>query len=70
MRLEIEFEGKNGTRVHNWDLTSGNNVFETLESSGDQVVVENYKFVNFQQIKQTPLVLSAIRTHLKHLKLV
>jgi hypothetical protein len=33
MGLEIEFEGKNGTRVHNWDLTSGNNVFEALEPS-------------------------------------
>jgi hypothetical protein len=37
MRLEIEFEGKNGSRVHNWDPArakmherSGNNVFEAL----------------------------------------
>jgi hypothetical protein len=40
MRLEIGFEGKNGSRVHNWDPArfkmqegSGKNVFEALEPS-------------------------------------
>jgi hypothetical protein len=40
MMLEIGFEGKNGSRLHNWDSTrakmqegSGNNVFEVLEPS-------------------------------------
>jgi hypothetical protein len=40
MRLEIRFEGKNGSRVHNWDPgrskmqeMSGKNVFEALEPS-------------------------------------
>jgi hypothetical protein len=40
MRLEIGFEGKNGSRVHNCDPTrfkmqegSGKNVFEALEPS-------------------------------------
>jgi hypothetical protein len=40
MRVEIEFEDKNGSRVHNWDPTrckmqegSGKNVFEALETS-------------------------------------
>jgi hypothetical protein len=40
MRLEIKFEDKNGSRVHNWDPTrskmqeeSGKNVFEALETS-------------------------------------
>jgi hypothetical protein len=40
MRLEIEFESKNGSRVHNWDPArtkmqdvSDNNVFEALEPS-------------------------------------
>jgi hypothetical protein len=38
MRLEIEFEGKNGSRMHNWDPArskmhewSDKNVFKTLE---------------------------------------
>jgi hypothetical protein len=40
MRLEIRFEGKNGSQVHNWDPSraemqekSGKNVFEALEPS-------------------------------------
>jgi hypothetical protein len=40
MRLEIEFEGKNGSRVHNWDPAkakmleeSDKNMFEALEPS-------------------------------------
>jgi hypothetical protein len=40
MRLEIGFEGKNGSRMHNWDLArskmqegSDKNVFESLEPS-------------------------------------
>jgi hypothetical protein len=40
MRIEIRFEGKNGSRVHNWDPArskmqegSGKNVFEALEPS-------------------------------------
>jgi hypothetical protein len=40
MRLKIEFEGKNGSQVYNWDPTrskmqegSGKNVFEVLEPS-------------------------------------
>jgi hypothetical protein len=40
MRLEIGFEGKNGSRVHNWDSTSSKmqeesdkNVFEALQPS-------------------------------------
>jgi hypothetical protein len=40
MRLEIEFEGKNGSQVHNWDPSrskmqerSDKNVFEDLEPS-------------------------------------
>jgi hypothetical protein len=40
MRLEIGFEGKNGSQVHNWDPVrskmqeeSGKNVFEPLEPS-------------------------------------
>jgi hypothetical protein len=40
MRLEIEFEGKNRSRVHNWDPVrskmqegSGKNVFDALEPS-------------------------------------
>jgi hypothetical protein len=40
MRFEIGFEGKNGSRVHNWDPTrskmqevSGKNVFESLQHS-------------------------------------
>jgi hypothetical protein len=40
MRLEIGFDGKNGSRVHNWDPArskiqegSDKNVFESLQSS-------------------------------------
>jgi hypothetical protein len=40
MWLEIGFEGKNGSRVHNWDPVSskmqeksGKNVFEALQRS-------------------------------------
>jgi hypothetical protein len=40
MRLEIRFEGKNGSRVYNWDPVrfkiqegGGKNVFEALEPS-------------------------------------
>jgi hypothetical protein len=40
MRLEIGFEGKNGSRVHNWDPTrakmqkeNDKNVFKVLELS-------------------------------------
>jgi hypothetical protein len=40
MGLEIRFEGKNGSRVHNWNLTrakmqeeSDKNMFEALEPS-------------------------------------
>jgi hypothetical protein len=40
MRLEIRFEGKNGSQVHNWDPVrskiqegSDKNVFEALEPS-------------------------------------
>jgi hypothetical protein len=40
MMVEIEFEDKNGSQVHNWDPTrckmqeeNGKNVFEALETS-------------------------------------
>jgi hypothetical protein len=56
MRFEIRFEGKNGSRVHNWDPARSNmhegsdkNLLEFPESSGNQVVVRDDKFINFQQ---------------------
>jgi hypothetical protein len=51
MRIKIGFEGKNGSRVHNWDPArfkiqegNGKNVFEPLQPSR-----RDDKFINFQQ---------------------